>query len=387
MEKFILSIFQNKKSIAKNFDVNKSKFFAIELWSNILNIITKKIGTFFKVLKKDGFSGIKKIIQFKVLRRHNLNVSWKMRRAWNARKNGQISPVAFGMSLRAYRRQKDKKFSKIIKFSILVPLYNTPKDFLQEMIGSVLFQSYSNWELCLADGSDGEHFYVQALCEEFAQEDSRIKYKRLEKNCGISENTNECLDMATGDYISLFDHDDLLHPSALYETMKQICNDGAELVYTDEAIFKSPNLHDITFMYLKPDFSQTLLETTNYFCHLLSFKKDLVPEMRFDSNCDGAQDFDVVLRLTEKTKKISHIQKCLYYWRASPVSTAASSNSKPYTTEAGKRALERHFRRIGEGAEVKQTNVPNTYQIFYADKSKKSESAKNAVCKRFERVF
>lgn len=352
-----------------------------------MNIITKKIRTFFKVLRKDGFSGIKKIIQFKILRRHNLNVSRKMRRAWNARKNGQISPVAFGMSLRAYRRQKDKRFSKNIKFSILVPLYNTPKNFLQEMIGSVLLQTYENWELCLADGSDAEHGYVRKICEEIARTDSRIRYKKLEKNEGISENTNECLDMATGDYISLFDHDDLLHPSALYETMKKICNYDAELVYTDEAIFKSPDLHDVTFIYFKPDFSQTLLETTNYFCHFLSFKKDLVPEMRFDSECDGAQDFDVVLRLTEKTKKIFHIKKCLYYWRASPVSTAASSNSKPYTTEAGKRALERHFIRIGEGAEVKQTNVPNTYQIFYADKSKKSESAKNAVCKRLERVF
>lgn len=141
MEKFILSIFQNKKSIAKNFDLFTSKFFAIESWSNILNIITKKTGTFFKVLKKDGFSGIKKIIQFKILRRHNINVSEKMRQAWKSRTNGRLSPLAFGMTNKKCDIQKSIVFSKNIKFSILVPLYNTLKDFLQEMTDSVLFQT------------------------------------------------------------------------------------------------------------------------------------------------------------------------------------------------------------------------------------------------------
>ena len=352
-----------------------------------LNKIIKKTKTFFKVLKKDGVSEIKKIVLFKITRKLSLNISTKMKKTWSRRHDEIISPLAFGMGARLYNLQKETKFSKSIKFSILVPLYNTPKDFLQEMIGSVLFQTYGNWELCLADGSDSAHCYVGEICSELLRKDERIKYRKLEKNAGISENTNACLEMATGDYISLFDHDDLLHPSALYETMKKICDSDAEIIYTDEAIFKSPNLHDITFMYFKPDFSQSLLETTNYFCHFLSFKKNLIHELKFDSECDGAQDFDIVLKLTEKTKKISHVKKCLYYWRASPVSTAASTDSKPYTSEAGKRALEKHFLRIGEAAEVKITDIPNQYQIIYSDKSKKTKSTKNAVCIRFEHVF
>ena len=118
--------------------------------------------------------------------------------------------------------QREYAFPKDIKISILVPLYNTPRQFLHEMIRSVLDQTYSNWELCLADGSDQKHGDVKAICKRYAASDSRIKYQKLEKNLGISENTNACIDMASGEYISLFDHDDLLHPSALFEVMKYL---------------------------------------------------------------------------------------------------------------------------------------------------------------------
>ena len=173
-----------------------------------------------RYFKKNGF-----------LKTAKTQAQWK---AWKKRHEFFIPPKAFGLSDSVYNAQKRTSFSNSIKFSVLVPLYNTPENFLKEMIGSVLLQTYENWELCLADGSDSEHGYVGQICEEISQKDSRIKYTRLKQNGGISENTNAALAMASGDYISLFDHDDLLHPSALFETMKAIGEHDADFIYTDE---------------------------------------------------------------------------------------------------------------------------------------------------------
>ena len=126
------------------------------------------------------------------------------------------------------KRQREEKFPEEHTFSILVPLYNTPENFLRDMIGSVQAQTYEKWELCLADGSDDAHAFVGQICKEYADKDKRIKYHKLAENGGISKNTNECLKLATGDYIALFDHDDILHPAALYEYMKVICAEGAD---------------------------------------------------------------------------------------------------------------------------------------------------------------
>ena len=197
-------------------------------------------------------------------------VNADMVRAWALRSGFTLSPAAFGCVKTTYRYQKRQQFASAPLFSILVPLYNTPEGFLKEMIASVLFQSYDNWELCLADGSDAAHSYVQTICMDIAAKDRRIRYKKLEKNGGISENTNACLEMATGDYISLFDHDDLLHPSALYETAKAICEKGADFVYTDEATFESPYLHKIIHTNFKPDFAPDYFHTNNYICHFSS---------------------------------------------------------------------------------------------------------------------
>lgn len=289
-----------------------------------------------------------------------------MKLAWFSRKDFCIPSYAFGMSKRDFLNQqkKAKQNGEMVKFSILVPLYNTPKVFLKEMIASCLGQSYENWELCLTDGSDDDHGYVKEICELAIKNDSRIKYKKLDKNLGISANTNECLKMATGDWISLFDHDDLLHPAALYEIYDKILNESADFIYSDEAIFLGDNLHSIKEIHYKPEFSLSLLETNNYICHFTSFKKELLGDYYFDSECDGAQDYDVILRLTEKAKVICHVNKILYYWRASPQSTAYNSNSKDYTTIAGKKALQKHFSRIGESVIVVSTGIPNNYQII-----------------------
>lgn len=265
-------------------------------------------------------------------------------------------------------RQRGETFPRDIRFSILVPLYNTPGRFLREMIASVRRQSYGNWELCLADGSDARHPGVGRICAALSKKDARIKYRHLPQNLGISGNTNACIDMATGDFIALFDHDDLLHPSALYEMMKVICEKDADFVYTDETTFISPNRRQIGSTHYKPDFSPDNLLANNYICHFTAFDARLLEVAgRFRSECDGSQDHDLFLRLTHAARHIEHIPKVLYWWRSHPRSVAQDLGAKQYTTDAGKRAV-RDFLRNTEhiDAEVESTEAfPNIFEIRY----------------------
>lgn len=264
--------------------------------------------------------------------------------------------------------QRKYQFPKSIKFSIVVPLFNTPEKFLREMIQSVIDQTYANWELCLADGSDAEHGLVEKICRQYAKKDSRIKYKKLEKNLGISGNTNACLEMANGDYIGLFDHDDLLHPAALYEVMRAICEQGADFIYTDENTFHN-SLQDAYCPHFKPDFSPDTLRSYNYICHFVVFRHELMNDAgKFRSEFDGSQDYDMVLRLTEKAKKIVHIPEILYYWRAHQNSVASDISAKPYTLNAAKKALTEHLEREHLDGEVMDSAIPSTYKIQYAIK-------------------
>lgn len=262
--------------------------------------------------------------------------------------------------------QETVTFSKDIKFSILVPLYNTPKTFLEEMIKSVQNQTYKNWQLCLADGSDGENAHVEKLCREYAKKDKRISYKKLEKNLGISENTNACLQMATGDYIALFDHDDLLHPSALFEVMQAICNNNADFIYTDEVTFCGKTTN-ITVHNFKPDYSPDTLRSYNYICHFTVFKKSLLEKAGggFRKEYDGSQDYDLILRLTEQAEKIVHIPKALYFWRSHKLSVASDVSAKPYVVESAKKALAAHIERLGLSGRVEDALFPTTYKMQY----------------------
>lgn len=264
--------------------------------------------------------------------------------------------------------QRKHQFPKSIKFSIVVPLFNTPEKFLREMIQSVIDQTYANWELCLADGSDAEHGLVEKICRQYAKKDSRIKYKKLEKNLGISGNTNACLEMANGDYIGLFDHDDLLHQAALYEVMRAICEQGADFIYTDENTFhNSPK--DAFCPHFKPEFSPDTLRSYNYICHFVVFRHELMNDAgKFRSEFDGSQDYDMVLRLTEKAKKIVHIPEILYYWRAHQNSVASDISAKPYTLNAAKKALTEHLEREHLDGEVMDSTILSTYKIQYAIK-------------------
>ena len=270
------------------------------------------------------------------------------------------------------KRQEETVFPKDITFSILVPLYNTPEKFLREMIDSVQAQTYGKWELCLADGSDDAHPEVGRICQEYMQNDSRIKYKKIEKNLGISGNTNVCFGMATGEYIGLFDHDDLLHPSVLYEYMKAICEQDADYIYCDEVTFEGNSIDNMLTIHFKPDFSIDNLRANNYICHFSVFSEKLLEETGlFRSEFDGSQDHDMILRLTSRAKKIVHVPKILYYWRSHPQSVAADINAKTYAIDAAKRAVLAHLKSCGLEGTVESTRAfPTIFRIKYKLKAK-----------------
>ncbi|SCY06441.1 Glycosyltransferase, GT2 family [Lachnospiraceae bacterium XBB2008] len=270
----------------------------------------------------------------------------------------------------AARRAEEEstKFSRDITFSILVPLYNTPKKFLTDMIDSVKAQTYSGWELCLADGSDDEHLYVGDVCAKYAAEDSRIRYKKLESNEGISGNTNECYRMATGNFIALFDHDDILHPSVLYEYMKVICDKDADYIYCDETTFKGNSVDNMITLHFKPDFAPDNLRANNYICHFSAFSRDLLEGMElFRTEFDGSQDHDMILRLTSRAKNVVHVPKLMYYWRSHKASVAKNINAKSYAIDAAKGAVADHLRSCGyENFEITSTRAFETiFRIRY----------------------
>ena len=246
------------------------------------------------------------------------------------------------------KEERETVFDRMIKISILVPLYNTPEPFLRDMITSVLNQTYQNWELCLADGSDAEHGEVGRICREYLEKDSRIVYQKLLKNEGISGNTNECLKLATGEYIGLFDHDDILHPSTLYEYVKAVNELDADYIYCDETTFKNGDINKMLTMHFKPDYAVDNLRANNYICHFSVFAKRLLEgEELFRSRFDGSQDHDMILRMTDRAKHIVHIPKLLYYWRCHEGSVASGIDAKPYVVAAAKGAVADHLRRHG----------------------------------------
>lgn len=267
-------------------------------------------------------------------------------------------------------RQRNMRFEKKIKISIITPLYNTPKVFLKELIESVEKQTYANWELCLADGSDKEHSYVGEFCIKKMTNDARIRYHALEKNEGISDNTNECIKLATGNYFALLDHDDLLHPSALYEIAKVINEQDADFIYTDEVKFRKDvyNIDNPYYFNLKPGFSKYDLRSHNYICHLTVFSKQLLNSepVFYRHEFDGSQDHDMVLRMTEKAKKIVHIPKVLYYWRIHENSVSMNLEVKSYAVDSAFRAVQAQLERSGEKGIISNTKSFQTlYRIRY----------------------
>ncbi len=246
------------------------------------------------------------------------------------------------------RVQRETVFDKKMTFSILVPLYNTPRIFLKEMIESVQAQTYENWELCLADGSDADHAYVGELSLAYGKEDGRIKYEKLSSNQGISGNTNACFEMASGEYIGLFDHDDVLHPCVLFEYAKVINEQDADYLYCDEATFTKGNINRMITLHFKSDFAIDTLRANNYICHFSVFHRRLLEGTQlFRTQFDGSQDHDMILRLTSLAKNVVHVPKLLYYWRSHKGSVASSISAKTYAIEAARSAIGDHLTKCG----------------------------------------
>ena len=260
--------------------------------------------------------------------------------------------------------QRKAKFKLNPKISIVVPMYNTPKKFFEELVDCCIRQSYTNWELCLADGSPEENKEL----EKIYSKDERIKYKFLGKNSGISGNTNEALKMVTGDYIALLDHDDVLADYALFFVVQTInVHPDVEFIYSDEdKMTKKGDRYDA---YFKPDFAPDTLRSQNYICHFSIFKKELMDKLEgFRSKYDGAQDYDIFLRMSEITdpSKIRHIPRLLYHWRVHNASTAKlNSNAKNYAFENGVAAVQDHIDRLGLKGKVSVGPVEGTYRTDY----------------------
>ena len=258
-------------------------------------------------------------------------------------------------------QQRKTTFAYAPLISIVIPLYNTPVPYLKELLDSVQAQTYPNFQLCLADGSDNSR--TGDYIRENYETDKRIQYKLLENNAGISENTNEAIKMATGEFIMFSDHDDTLAPNALFEIVKEMNeNPGTDVVYTDEdkVTMDGKRYFDPHF---KPDFNLDMLRCNNYICHIFVVKREILERVgMLRKEFDGAQDFDFILRCCEKAQNIRHVAKILYHWRNHPASTAGNPESKMYAYEAGRNAVQAHYDRIGMKAEVSMTEQWGRYR-------------------------
>ncbi len=278
---------------------------------------------------------------------------------------------------RKLKKQRAEKLDYEPCISIIVPTYKTPEKFLKEMIDSVRNQSYENWELCIGDGSVTEDT-VKNVVESYQKKDKRIKMLCLSENLGIAGNTNAALSIATGDYIALLDHDDILAPDALYEVVKWMnehYKDETDVIYTDEDKV-SFDLKDYFEPHFKSDYNLDLIRSNNYICHLFVARKSIVDQVGgFRKEYDGSQDYDFILRCIEQSKHVEHVPKVLYHWRCHPGSTAANQESKMYCYEAGKRAIEDHLKRRGEdGCQVVMTEHLGFYHVIYPIREHKKVS-------------
>ncbi|SRR6266498_1273842 len=234
----------------------------------------------------------------------------------------------------ARQRILSKEFKYQPKISVILPVFNTPLFFLAELLNSVMTQTYSNWEFCISNGSPENQSLVQEL-EKYVEADSRIRVLHLDKNLGISGNTNKALDLADGEFVALLDHDDTLAPFALYEIVS-LLQDSPELdlIYSDHDYLSSDGKNRLWPLF-KPDWSPEIMLSANYITHLTVLRTTLVHQVGgFDPSTDGAQDWDLFFRALNTTNHIAHIPKILYHWRETPQSTANNSNAKPYAAQA-----------------------------------------------------
>lgn len=266
-------------------------------------------------------------------------------------------------------KQRNKEFPYMPLFSILVPVYNTPIPYLREMLDSVRNQTYQKWQLCIANANP-ENEEVARILNQYIEMDKRIQVVNVPENLGIAQNTNKALSIAKGDYIGLLDHDDMLATDALFEAAKTVNDENADVIYTDEdKITMSGEKHFQPNF--KPEFNLDMLRSNNYICHFFIAKASLMKEIGgFRGEYNGAQDYDMIFRCTERADNIVRIPKVLYHWRMHEQSTAENPESKRYAFDAGKKVIEDHLKRCGESAEVQMTEYPGFYRVKYAIKEK-----------------
>ncbi len=261
--------------------------------------------------------------------------------------------------------QRNKRFSYEPLFSIIVPLFDTPEYYLFELIASIKAQTYGNWELCFSNGS-ANRSHLRGIIEKESEIDERIKYIDSKQGpLGISSNTNQALSIAGGDYIVLGDHDDLFSINALYECVEVLNKEKVDVIYTDEdkTDGSSKRFFDPHF---KPDFNLGFFRSNNYICHMFVASKEIVDSVgEFCDLYNGAQDYDFILRCVERANSIYHIPKILYHWRFHMNSTAAFPESKLYAYEAGRLALEAHYKRLNIPADVEMGEDYGYYNTIF----------------------
>lgn len=262
-------------------------------------------------------------------------------------------------------KQRKHRFTYEPLISVAVPAFRTPETFLIQMMKSLLAQTYSNWELCIANGSP-EDTVMKGILEEYMKKDSRIRVSELTENKGIAGNTNAALEMAEGEFVGLLDHDDLLAPNALYEVVKALEADRElDAVYTDEDKVTT-ELDEHFQPHLKPDFNLDLLRSNNYICHFFVVRRSVVKKAGgFRQEFDGAQDHDFIFRCVETARRVGHIPEILYHWRTHKASTADNPASKMYAFDAGKRAIEAHLQRTDTEGVVTHTPDLGFFRVKY----------------------
>ncbi len=293
------------------------------------------------ILKKQGPFALAKKVQKKV---ENSTEEAQALNDYEA----YIKKTSYSASELANLKYRAEKFTYRPLISIVIPVYNVEEKWLVKAIESVKNQVYDHWEICLTDDASTQS-HIKPLLQKYAAEDKRIKVHYREKNGGIVKASNDALKLASGAYIGLLDNDDELSPDALFEVVSVLQEEKYDLIYSDEDKLEMNGTR--TEPFFKPDWSPDLLLSCNYICHFGVYRRKIIEEIGgFREGFDGSQDYDLVLRFTEKTKKIKHITKILYHWRKIPGSTAESVDAKPYAYTAAKKALE---------SALKRRNIPH----------------------------
>jgi GT2 family glycosyltransferase len=262
-------------------------------------------------------------------------------------------------------RMKLQSWSHRPKISIITPVFNPDQYALTQCIVSVLAQTYDRWELCLVDGGS-DKAYVKQVLQKYADQDDRIRFVSLPKNLGIGGNSNEALKLATGDYVAFLDHDDTLAPFALYEVVKLLNHEyNLDLIFSDEDKISAGDEKRYQPSF-KPDWSPDTFLSYNYLCHFAVVRRCLIQEIGgFRAGFDGAQDYDLLLRIVQRTNNIHRIPKVLYHWRATQGSAASNLLAKPYALDAAKRAIRGYLDNSGGGADVVDGLFPTSYRVQY----------------------